>query len=243
MERQGSHWQAVRGGLTLASSWAPTQLLSQSLHPQQDGAENRKNRSKICELRHRQFNRWRKEKKANNKQEIINLPQGHSMSNRHQRSQSPPFFFFYLSLRCWAQCHTVQNIPWAQMSCPSCVPSKCLAHPQPTHCRAEWEWEKALMLCKHKAVVKTLCFISTVLATDPEHSTVQAALKKVDSVPAGPSAASMQSRGTQARQVSSDSQQSAVTRQLWRATQLQHRAGNSSQWARVISARYTARHR
>lgn len=77
MEGQGSHWQAVCGGLTPASSWAPTQLLSQSLHTQHDGAENRKNRSKICELRHRQFNRWRKEKKANNKQEIIHLPQGH----------------------------------------------------------------------------------------------------------------------------------------------------------------------
>lgn len=122
------------------------------------------------------------------------------MNNHHQRSQSPPFFFFYHSLHCWAQRHTVQNIPWAQMSCPSCVPSECLAHPQPTHCRAEWEWEKALMLCKHKPVVKTLCVISTVLATNPKHSTVQAALKKVDSLPAGPSAASVQSRGTQARQ-------------------------------------------
>lgn len=86
------------------------------------------------------------------------------MNNHHQRSQSPPFFFFYHSLHCWAQRHTVQNIPWAQMSCPSCVPSECLAHPQPTHCRAEWEWEKALMLCKHKPVVKTLCVISTVFS-------------------------------------------------------------------------------
>lgn len=53
----------------------------------------------------------------------------------------------------------------------------------------------------------------------------------------------VKSHGTQARQAEQVQWQPVVERQLWRATQLQHHTGKSTQWVRVISARYTARHR
>ena len=56
----------------------------------------------------------------------------------------------------------------------------------------ESEKEKALMLCKHcSAIAKTLCFTSTGLVTSLEHSTIQAATEKINSIPAKPSAISI----------------------------------------------------
>lgn len=120
MGGQGPHWWGVCGRLTPASSWAPTWLLSQFLHPQQNGAENMKNKSKIHKSRRRKFNRWRKVKKKSKQEAGNNLssPLSRSMprqslSNHHQRSQSPSCFFFYLILHCWAKYRMVQNAPSA----------------------------------------------------------------------------------------------------------------------------------
>lgn len=101
-----------------------------------------------------------------------------SLTNSHRRSQPHPLVSPFFMAE-----HDIWNI--LLVSCPGCAPYQSFSHSQPIHCgSAEWEAEKALMLGKHLWQPKHWCVISTVLATNPRHSTTQAARKKVNSIPA-----------------------------------------------------------
>jgi len=74
----------------------------------------------------------------------------------------------------------------AGVSCPGHVPSQPPVHPSPLTGRATGEAGKSLMLCKHcsQQLTHPCVVIETVLVTSPKHSTIQAAMKKINSVPA-----------------------------------------------------------
>jgi len=89
----------------------------------------------------------------------------------------PPSFY------CWA---ISTEKPLGQLG--SAVPAQPLAHPQPPHCggsvRMRRPWccaSTAQQQLKHGSV------ISTVLATDLQHSNILAAVRKISSIPASPS--------------------------------------------------------
>jgi len=75
------------------------------------------------------------------------------------------------------------------ISCPGYVPSQLLAHPVyllgvREGRSAEWQKETALMLCKHCSTVAKILWLSinTILVTNSKHSTMWAAMKKINSI-------------------------------------------------------------
>lgn len=85
-------------------------------------------------------------------------------------------------------------IPWISLwpvgvNCPSCVPSKPRAHPQPTLCGVQSEEQRRPRRCASTSQekLKHLCVINIVLVMNPKSSTVRAAVKQANSIPARPS--------------------------------------------------------
>ena len=70
-------------------------------------------------------------------------------------------------------------------SCPSCVPSRPPAHPQPAHQEGRMKKERAPWRCASTAQQqpKHGCITNAALVTNPKHRTTQAPLKKVHSIP------------------------------------------------------------
>lgn len=92
-----------------------------------------------------------------------------------------------LSFCCWAQCHMAQNIhliSWGQLSqlCPystSCSPPSYLLGAQ------SGKKKSALTLCVHcSAIAKTSVCYQHCLVANPKHSTILAAVNKVNSIQA-----------------------------------------------------------
>lgn len=113
-----------------------------------------------------------------------------SQSNGHQGSQCPPFFFFSFSCYWWVWYWIVCNIPLANLGelshlCP--LPVSC---PPPAYSLGSRVGKKEILDdMQALSSSKYHCANSAILATNPEHSTVWAATKNVNSIPAGPSAA------------------------------------------------------
>jgi len=65
--------------------------------------------------------------------------------DKRLHSECPSFFLLSSGLCCWTWHHMVWNISLVNCaSCPTCVPSQLLVHPQPSHCwgsaRNWWPW-------------------------------------------------------------------------------------------------------
>jgi len=84
----------------------------------------------------------------------------------------------------------------AWVSCPGYVPSQSLAHSKLTGCWG-WGWKmgwKESSCCGSTAqqLPNHWCVISTPLATNTKHSTMRAAVGKVNSIPARPNTVTIQ---------------------------------------------------
>lgn len=83
----------------------------------------------------------------------------------------------------------------AGASCPSCVLSPPLGQPQPPGLRGkERLGGKALVLCTHRSDTKKLECYHHSLVAHAKHSTIQNVMKKINSIPARPTAPSNLSR-------------------------------------------------
>lgn len=130
--------------------------------------------------------------KENHKQSLTN---SHKQTNaqpvsKHWPSWKPKSpFFLYPSFHCWMWSCTEYNIPLANSGQLSCLcPSKSLVYLLPICCRKErqsrkkrkpWCWAGTVLQSP-----KQWWVISTVLDSDLKYSTLQAAMKKVNSSPA-----------------------------------------------------------
>lgn len=87
-------------------------------------------------------------------------------------------------LACFAKhgiiCHRI-SLGYAWISCTiGCVPSQLLAHPWPAHyVWQSWEKGKALILHKYCSATAQTMVLLTLLVTNPKHSTIQPAVKKL----------------------------------------------------------------
>ena len=101
---------------------------------------------------------------------------------RHDH-ECPCFLFLSLSFYCWAQWHVVWNIPLVSLG------QRSWLCPLSTSCPPLGEEARAPQCCAGavQQQPKHRCVINTVLGTNPKHSTIQAAMRKVNSIPAWPS--------------------------------------------------------
>lgn len=100
------------------------------------------------------------------------------------KSHPPPVY-------CWARHYMAWSISLACLGHrPGCIPRSILYPPQSLwgdRHRAEWEREKALMLCEHYSARAKIPVCYQHCSSHEEHSTITAAMRKTNSVPARPS--------------------------------------------------------
>lgn len=68
-----------------------------------------------------------------------------SWENQHHNHQWPTFLFCSLSMISYGMEFSLCSV---QVTCPDCIPSQIVVHPQPTHWLAVWEKENLLVLYK-----------------------------------------------------------------------------------------------
>lgn len=101
-------------------------------------------------------------------------------------------------------CCILWNIPWSDwVSSPGCVPSQPLGHLQPSHCGWRVRNREGLDTAQWYSVHWIV--FPTVLVMNPKHSTILAAMKKINSIPTKPSTASLWLMGRKQAEIILDS--------------------------------------